>query len=96
MGKNKGDSKSSDKDKKSGGDKSGKGKGQGKGKGEGDSDDKGGKAKGAQSINVRHILVRRISTAQSANLLTFSPSVRSTQRRKRLLPRSRPATSLTT
>lgn len=50
-------------DKKGGGKSEGKGKG-GKGKGD-DKDDKkeaGGKAKGAQSINVRHILVSSLLT----------------------------------
>lgn len=36
-------------------------KGSGKGKGGGDSNEGGGKAKGAQSINVRHILVSLVA-----------------------------------
>lgn len=50
---------------KKGGDKKGsdksdnKGKGKGKGNDKDDKKESGGKAKGAQSINVRHILVRK-------------------------------------
>ncbi|KAJ9154732.1 hypothetical protein NKR23_g2181 [Pleurostoma richardsiae] len=55
MGKKKGDdSKSSDKNAK------------GKGKGKADSDDKDSKVKGAQSINVRHILCEKHSKKEEA------------------------------
>lgn len=40
------------------GDKGAAGKDKGKGKGKADTEEKGGKVKGAQYINVRHILVR--------------------------------------
>jgi len=40
----------------------------GKGKGKADAEDKGGKIKGAQQINVRHILVRSLNLNRSSRI----------------------------
>lgn len=46
-----------------GGDKGGASKGKGKGKPADEKEEKGGKVKGAQFVNVRHILVRSTTSA---------------------------------
>lgn len=60
----------------------------GKKGGKGESDDKGGKAKGAQSINVRHILVRTASRERNFWVagLTSIYSAKSMPRRRRPWP----------
>jgi hypothetical protein len=73
-----------------GADKGGAG-GKGKAKGKGDDEEKGGKVKGARSINVRHILVSlsamlKIIIICSGELGLMMTSVRSMQRRKKPSP----------
>lgn len=48
-----------------------KGKGKGKGKEDTSTEEKGGKVKGAQQINVRHILVR----CSTSNIMWFGSDV---------------------